>query len=227
MKNKLNEYLNPLRYLKSRLKNSSSEIANKGVYLYRTLKKNGNKEKVFGIGMPKTGTTTLGAVLDTLGYRHYTYDMDLTVKVRKGDLTSLFRKIRHYDSFEDWPWHLVYKELDKNYPEAKFILTVRKSTNKYVDSLKKHHLRQGVAKPEFDKPYWWDGVFDFQPNEWDYDKAKHEYEKHNEDVMHHFKNREDKLLIICWEDGDEWSKICKFLNEKVPKKIFPHKNKSI
>ena len=37
--------------------------------------------KVFGIGLPKTGTTSLGYCMRRFGFKHRTFDMDLAVHV--------------------------------------------------------------------------------------------------------------------------------------------------
>tara|TARA_Y100001933_G_scaffold217308_1_gene224803 strand:+ start:192 stop:407 length:216 start_codon:yes stop_codon:yes gene_type:complete len=49
----------------------------------------------------------------------------LVEELKSEDYARFFNMINHYQTFDDWPWLLYYKELDKRYPEAKFILTVR------------------------------------------------------------------------------------------------------
>ena len=179
--------------------------------------------KVIGIGLPKTGTTTLGYCFRRFGYKHRTYDMDLAVQVKKKQLDVVLEEAEKYETFEDWPWFLIYKELDQRFPNSKFILTLRKDTETYVRSLQGHHERQGIRNHDFVKPHWWDDVFGVNPSEWDYEKSARRYEQHNRDVLAYFAGRINKdLLVVCWENGDGWSELSRFLNKQPPNEPFPH-----
>ena len=179
--------------------------------------------KVVGIGLPKTGTTSLGYCFRRFGFKHRTFDMDLAVQVRRNELAPVLREAEKYESFEDWPWFLLYRELDQKFPESKFILTVRKDTATYVTSLQGHHERQGIRKEGFVKPHWWDEVFGFEPADWDYAWSAARYERHNRAVLEYFGDRVGKdLLVVCWEQGDGWEKLSQFLNKRCPQESFPH-----
>ncbi len=52
--------------------------------------------KVFGIGYPKTGTKTLGECFRALGFANHTYDMQLTLAVKRGDLAPALRIARRH-----------------------------------------------------------------------------------------------------------------------------------
>ena len=70
------------------------------------------KLKVIGIGLNKTGTTTLAKGLHVLGYqKHVSVRGDLLAKYKNGDLEEIFEVVEENESFEDWPWPLMYKEL--------------------------------------------------------------------------------------------------------------------
>lgn len=181
--------------------------------------------KVFGIGLPKTGTKTLGACFEELGFKHRSFDMELAAQARQGRLENLLAEAERFESFEDWPWFLVYEELDRRFPGSKFVLTVRKDVDAYLASLRKHHERQGIAKDGFAKPRWWDDVFGFPPNRWDYDKSAANYERHQRDVLEYFGNRPDDLTVVCWENGDGWEKF-RFLGRPLPQKPVPHENRA-
>ncbi len=51
------------------------------------------------------------------------------------------------------------------------------------------------------------------------------FRKHNREVMEYFKSRADDLLIVSWEKGDQWDKLCNFLGKPLPDQPFPHTNK--
>lgn len=179
--------------------------------------------KVIGIGLPKTGTTTLGYCFRRFGYKHRTYDMDLAVQVKKKQLDVVLEEAEKFETFEDWPWFLIYKELDQRFPNSKFILTLRKDTETYVRSLQGHHERQGIRSDDFVKPHWWDDVFGVNPSDWDYEKSARRYEQHNREVLAYFAGRINKdLLIVCWENGDGWNELSRFLNKPLPNEPFPH-----
>jgi Sulfotransferase domain len=179
--------------------------------------------KVVGIGLPKTGTTTLGYCFRRFGFKHRTYDMDLAVKVKRHQLEPVLKAAEKYETFEDWPWFLIYRELDQRFPNSKFILTVRKDTDTYVASLKGHHEREGIRRKDFVKPHWWDEVFAVEPAEWNYEKSALRYETHNRKVLAYFGDRVNKdLIVVCWENGDGWAELSKFLHKKAPDEPFPH-----
>ena len=183
------------------------------------------RQKVFGIGYPKTGTTTLGYCFQKLGYRHKTYDMALSVQFSRGDRTAVVTAAEQYDTFEDWPWFLAYEALDKAFPDAKFVLTQRQSSAAYISSLYRHRQREGAFSPDFQEPSWWRDILGYPPSYWNPDLFQAQYNVHNESVLSYFANKPHKLLMVCWEKGDGWNELCTFLNKTVPEESFPHLNK--
>jgi hypothetical protein len=69
------------------------------------------RSKVFGIGLNKTGTTTLGCCFRKLGYRHLSVRPDLLKLYREGHVDQVMNYMDGFDSFEDWPYSLMYREL--------------------------------------------------------------------------------------------------------------------
>lgn len=179
--------------------------------------------KVIGIGLPKTGTTSLGYCFRRFGFKHRTFDMDLAYQVKLNNLAPAIEEARKFETFEDWPWFLIYRELDQTFPDSKFILTLRKDTETYVASLKGHHDRQGIRDERYVKPYYWDVVHGHDPVAWDYEKSAQRYERHNREVLEYFGDRINKdLLVVCWEHGDGWAELSRFLNKAAPDEPFPH-----
>jgi hypothetical protein len=179
--------------------------------------------KVVGIGLPKTGTTTLGYCFRRFGFKHTTFDMDLAAKVKRREIQAVLKEAEKFETFEDWPWFEIYRELDQRFPGSKFVLTLRKDTETYVNSLKGHHERQGIRKEGFVKPRWWDEVFGVEPADWDYECSARRYERHNREVLEYFDDRINKdLLVVCWERGDGWAELSRFLGARCPAEPFPH-----
>ncbi len=177
--------------------------------------------KIFGIGLNKTGTTTLGQCGRILGYRCKSVSKKLLedVVLRK-DLTSVQRIATKYDLFEDWPWPLIYRELDEMFPGSKFILTVRKNPKVWLESLKRHSMTKHPFK-DCDKL-----VYGYS---YPHKRAKEHidfYMQHNSAVRNYFEGRDSDFLEICWENGDDFEKLCKFLNRDIPQTPLPHANKA-
>jgi len=179
----------------------------------------GNSLKVFGIGLNKTGTKTLGACLSTLGFQNKSYDFDLLRDWSSGDVKRIFQASDQYDSFEDWPWPLLYKEFDKRYPEAKFILTLRKDPRTWFESLCRHATRTGPTEAR-------KIVYGYEMPHQFVEEHIAIYNRHQEEVINYFQGRNDKLLTICFEKGDGWPELSGFLGLPVPEVPFPHMNPS-
>jgi hypothetical protein len=184
------------------------------------------RRKVFGIGLPKTGTTTLGQCFSILGYKHHSFDMDLARRVAKGDVDSSLRRAESFETFEDWPWFQLYERVFLAFPQAKFVLTVRRSTDDYILSLRRHRERQGVFSESFPVPCWWYDVFGYEPHYWNEDAFRKDYETHNNNVIEFFDRvkASGRLRVLCWENGHSWADLCDFLDVSVPSQPFPHAN---
>jgi len=177
-----------------------------------------NEKKVFVIGFPKTGTTSLQSALTTLGYKvkgeFGMKDPNISRKVYE----MAFRFVEQYDAFEDNPWCVLYKELDEKYPGSKFILTLR-PTEKWIKSVVDHFGIKTRSLLE-----WIYGVGYPKGNE---DLYIARYERHNKEVLEYFKDRPDDLLAFRLSEGDGWEKLCQFLHKDIPPIEFPHENKGV
>ncbi|MFV0244796.1 MAG: sulfotransferase family protein [Qingshengfaniella sp.] len=180
-----------------------------------------NDLKIFGVGLNKTGTTTLGQCLRTLGFSHMGTRRDLFLAYREGNLAPIFEVADQYDCFEDWPWPLLYRELFGRYgTQAKYVLTVRRSPEAWLKSLKKHSLITSVTGHCRKLAYGYDYPFGHE--------AEHLacYDRHNREVAAFFREQgaEDSLITLCWETGDGWPELCGFLGRPVPEGPLPHAN---
>lgn len=99
--------------------------------------------KIIGIGLNKTGTKTLGHYLKLWRFRQKTFDLDAFNLYRAGRIKELLEIMQQYDSFEDWPRPLMYREIDSNFPDARFVLTVCRSPEVWYRSLCKMAVRMG------------------------------------------------------------------------------------
>ncbi|MGN6616909.1 MAG: sulfotransferase family protein [Ilyomonas sp.] len=177
--------------------------------------------KVFGIGLNKTGTTSLGKALVLLGYKnHAGCNLKLTKCWSSSNLKPIYEVANQNNCFEDWPWPLVYREMFYKFENAKFILTVRKSADRWYQSLCKYSVIK--SKSKFRRLiYGFHMPHNYRKEHIDF------YEKHNQSVIDFFNEKApEKLLIVCWEEGHGWQQLCKFLGKELPVHEFPHLNKS-
>ncbi|WNO54745.1 sulfotransferase family protein [Stakelama saccharophila] len=173
------------------------------------------KAKVFGIGLNKTGTTTLGQCLAQLGYRHMGYRPDLLRALYDGRTAEIFAEIDRYDSFEDWPYPLMYRELAVRYPDAKFILTVRRDPDVWLKSLRRHSLRSRPFRHARKIAYGYNYPHSAP------DAHRDIYCRHNREVCEYLG---DRVRVLCWERGDGWPELCGYLGCDMPDELFPHAN---
>lgn len=176
--------------------------------------------KLFGIGLNKTGTSTLGACFGELGFTYVAHCKPHLINYRQGKLEPIFDFVDRFQAFEDWPWPLMFRELDQHYPEAKFILTIRKSPEVWLDSLSRHVEITGESCHETMKL-----AYGCIPNMETKDRLIQIYQSHIQDVQQHFLARPNKLAVLCWDNGDGWEQLCAFLDTAVPNRPFPHLKK--
>lgn len=183
------------------------------------------EEKVFGIGMFRTGTSTLGRALDILGYKTlhgpwwdssrilidnwYEYPEEWSQYK-----DEFIKEAQKWDAFEDYPWMFNYKMMDEAFTNAKFILTTRNPEEVAQSDL-------NAWKKEWQKQLLNGGEPVVIPPK---QKFVDRYVKHRDVVRTYFKNK-DNFLEVCWMEGDGWEKLCDFLNKEIPNISFPHKNK--
>ena len=99
--------------------------------------------KVIGLGFHKTGTKTLGACLETLGFRNHSLDREAFALWRLGEIDAVLDMMKQADSFEDWPWPFLYREARERFPDARFVLTTRRDEATWLESLTLHVARHG------------------------------------------------------------------------------------
>ncbi|HWQ94354.1 MAG TPA: inositol monophosphatase family protein [Gammaproteobacteria bacterium] len=176
--------------------------------------------KIFGIGLSKTGTTSLAQALGILGYK--TKDYPGIENYRAGDLSSVdLEVVDAYDALTDTPIPSFYRELDARYPNSKFILTIR-DRDGWLKSCKKQFTerlaeKQTEAHNQLFIDLYGCTVYDEQ-------KFLSGYEKFVSGALEYFKGRPQDLLVINVIGGEGWEKLCPFLGQPVPEIPFPKAN---
>lgn len=179
--------------------------------------------KVVGVGWAKTGTTTLGACFQILGFKHASTRLDLLDNLILGDLDSVMSVAEHFDSFDDWPWTLLFREFDNRFKSCKFVMTTR-SDDSWIHSYR-NMLRQQTESVSLatQRAYLYGLDVNLASDQQLLERRK----QHEDAVRQYFSERTDQLLEINWELGDGWQELCTFLNLPEPKAAFPHRNKGV
>lgn len=197
--------------------------------------------KVFCLGFPKTGTTSLEVALQSLGYRvcrgasrnnHSNFLMALHVH---GDTDEIARLIAHFDAFADMPWGgtPLYLWLSRRYPEARFVHTVRDPDKWYRSLLNQLEKAAGSSDASLDdlhaaggygatmilRRVW--GIEDIVVQK---DQALSFYNTLNAAILSHFAQH-DNFLSLDLTQTPDWGPLCAFLDRPVPDQPFPHLNR--
>lgn len=162
--------------------------------------------KVFGIGLSRTGTTTLNNVLNEWGWNtiHYPNDKELWDPKSHGAT--------------DIPAAVWYKDLDEKFPGSKFIYTVR-NKEEWLDSIVPYLERKRdwpMSRRQMDNRVKLFG--DPFPNRF---QASMAWDRYDSTVRSWFG---DRMLVIDIIGGDSPQKLAQFLGVKTDMTEFPHLN---
>ena len=196
--------------------------------------------QVIGAGLGRTGTLSLKAALEELGFAKCYHMVEVLARMddartwdaaARGEPVDWDRLFAGNRATVDLPGCVFYRELLEKYPEAKVILTVR-DPERWYDS-----ARQTIYFARNAFPRWaavlkprmrvfqrmidrlWDGMFRgrFEDRAFAIDA----FNRHNEQVRRDVPA--DRLLV--YEISQGWGPLCAFLGVPVPEgKPFPHLN---
>jgi hypothetical protein len=177
--------------------------------------------KVFGIGLPKTGTTTLNVALQLLGLTAYHNPKELWEKLHMG--------IYEYPDVEfDALTHFAfnqYRVLDRFYPECKFIYTHRDKGD-WLESCE----RQFSAAFIYEQIQAQIRIDAFGTCDFDRQHFSSVYDRHFSGAVDFFNDltkagRSDRWLDLDVCDGEShWDELCDFLNLPNPHCPWPRAN---
>ena len=170
--------------------------------------KAGGSGKLFGIGLSRTGAKSLHEALEILGYRSLfvtTYE-------------ELERGLPSFDAFTHTPLAAVYKDLDRRFPNSKFILTTREQSSWLASCQERIGVSEAAGMP--------DDVRETQMRVYgiggfDRDTFRRAYDRHMADAAEHFGGRPGCLLTMDVCAGEGWEKLCPFLGRPIPSEPFP------
>jgi hypothetical protein len=192
---------------------------------------------IFGIGWHKTATHSLQEALNMLGFQgvHYPYELYRCFARPSDDVRRYLAK---HQSATDFPVPLYFKELDRLYSRAKFVLTIREEQG-WLASVEKHFYLMQVPRAEFGGVSENDykigqGLPIHEIHELAYGQKNFDaplflerYQRHNEEILAYFANRPDDLLVMDMSDGKEWRGLPSFLKVDTPQVSYPVKYRAV
>jgi hypothetical protein len=161
--------------------------------------------KIFGIGLTRTGTTSLTEALRILGYsaKH---------------LPMSYDDIKMHDASTDTPVAARFPILDVFYPDSKFILTTR-DKDSWIESA------SSLVRNNDDPLWLLEGrAILYKTVVFERHKFLDAYDNYHDFVLNYFKNRPNDLLVLSLNDTNKWEKLCNFLNKSIPNIEYPHLN---
>ncbi|GAA1749929.1 sulfotransferase family protein [Streptomonospora arabica] len=200
--------------------------------------------KVIGAGLPRTGTSSLKAALERLGFGPCYHMFELMSHpehierwkpVLQDGPTDWDGVFEGYEAAVDFPASIYWQELSRTYPDAKIILTVR-DPRRWHESVRNAFPDPSRLDAE-GLPEPMRGMADFLPALTEAaqerlelgwapsltlteDEAVEVFNTHTEQVR--AAAPADRLLVFSARDG--WGPLCDFLGVDAPDEPFPHLN---
>jgi hypothetical protein len=132
--------------------------------------------------------------------------------------------------------------LDEAFPNAKFVLTVRDSSDQWLKSLTRFHsklwadgkrvpTKEDLEKADYVYPgrAWRANRLIYTTSEelpYDGEILKAHYERHNQNVVDYFRHRPEKLCVINVSRPEDYRRLCEFLEVEAVGDDFPWLNKT-
>jgi len=180
--------------------------------------------KIFGIGLPKSGTSSLHEALKLLGYRSKHFPDDMTTENEIRSANYKLSILNRFDAIMDTPIPAIFAQLDNAWPGSKFILTIR-PIDAWIESSRRAGFNQAYARPKpgstvdfYNSILYGCSVFNEERFRW-------VYESYHKLVYDYFTGtKSNQLLILDFSKEIGWEELCKFLGKTIPEAPFPHSN---
>ena len=186
--------------------------------------------KIFGIGFYKTGTTTLFEALKLLGFRTINGDKPgsypgaddgetLLKQIAAGDFRLPTFEL--FDAFTDNPYFRLWREIYAQFPEARYILTVR-DEGPWIESCVRFYANRRIRPMRV----WMFGPHADPSRDAASRRAWLEaYREHNAAVRAHFAAAPPgQFLELDLVRRPRWDELCAFLGRPRPDVPLPHAN---
>jgi hypothetical protein len=223
-------------------------VPSQTLYLPQTIIRRNNYNKIFCIGSAKTGTTSLETLLSQFGFSMGNQPAG-EVLSRDWLIHKNAERIIKYcytaDAFQDAPFGYpgLYRELDRAFPNSKFILTIRDSPDGWFESLVRFHTKLFSSDPSRppneddlkNATYRYKGyIFEGYTFLYGYPKIplydenayKNHYVRNNDEKRNYFKDRPNDFIEINLAIKEDFPRLCEFLGLETEISGFPWLNRS-
>jgi hypothetical protein len=160
--------------------------------------------------------------MELLGYHHHHgFDPHAADAYIRGDVAEINRLLQEFQSFDDWPWPAMYKQIAEQFPDAKFVLTRRADATIWLRSYRRHcetffpRVPIGRYHRSFVGASYPHGQSEAHVQA---------YLQHIDEVRSFFSGQPDRLLEVCFETDPVLEMLARFLNCDVPPHPVPHAN---
>jgi len=163
--------------------------------------------KIFGIGLSRSGTTSLTEALKILGYSAV-------------HSPTTMGQIRRHDAATDTTVADNFERLDQLFPGSKFIHTFR-AKERWLQSCERFWL---LMQPRFDESFLLTELHKqlYGTATFDRERFAAAYDRHLARVERYFESRPQDLLQLSVDASDKaWLPVCDFLGRPVPQQEFP------
>lgn len=199
--------------------------------------------EVIGAGLPRTGTSSMKAGLEQLGFAPTYHMFELMSRpdqlsrwlhALEGDPVDWDHVTEGYPAGVDWPFSFFWRELAAAYPQAKVVLTVRDPQTWYTSMASTIFqgvaaMSDGAAPPgnigeDFAKLMrpMFGSLFAGELRVPSEEESVAAFERHREAVIEAIPA--ERLLVFQVSQG--WEPLCDFLGVPVPDTPFPHLNET-
>ena len=171
---------------------------------------------VFGIGLSKTGTTSLAEALTIVGVPTiHLPDKGLMLAGRFSEALAGYR------GATDISVSFCFEALDAAYPGSRFVLTMR-DRDTWIESVEAHMHRR--PWPERGTPAAELRVRMYGTHLFERDRLLAAYDAFHSRVHRYFANRTAALAVMDIIGGQGWEVLCPFLGVSAPPSAFPRRN---
>jgi hypothetical protein len=196
--------------------------------------------QVIGAGFGRTGTLSLKAALEALGFgpcyhmaevRTHPEHIALWQAAGEGQAIDWDTLFAGYAAAVDWPACTFYEQLMRLYPEAKVVLTVREPERWYESAQTTIYEISGPHAAAAGSPMptaqlhmidtiIWQGTFGGRFE--DKQHAIAVFEKNIQEV----KERVPRERLLVFDVREGWAPLCRFLQVPLPEGPFPRLNEA-
>jgi hypothetical protein len=188
------------------------------------------------IGQPKTGTKTIAKIFNLLNFKVNSNPLSLNdnddfilidnnISYYTNDsILKCHNNIEMFEAFHDYPYSFNYEYINANFPDSKFILTIRNSDKWFNSLINYQYIENASNKKLLKKLYGYKIILLENKTE-----VITKYNEYNMNIIKYFNDNFHKLLIVDLEKDNEDNikqKISDFLKINIDFKI-PHENKQV